>query len=241
MSAVDFDDEIPMGVEKADGFYRFVRSLLFPIARFFLDYGAPEVEGREHIPPHGAFIFASNHASNLDPPVLALASPRPLTFLAKVELFHKPIFSRLIRSLGAFPIVRGSRDSKAMVTAVEFLKRGHCLVVFPEGTRTRTGRMGRIRSGVAVLAVKAGVPIVPAYIEGTFAAWPKGGKLRRAPVRVRIGAPISPAGVADEMKGYSEIVKRLDASLKTLVGDAESRLAPPGGEAEMELSSETER
>lgn len=239
MSAVDFNDEIPMGLEKADGFYRFVRSLLFPIARLLFDYGAPEVEGREHIPPRGGFIFASNHASHLDPPLLAIASPRPLTFLAKVELFRHPLFSRLIRNLGAFPIVRGARDSKAMVTAIEFLKRGHCLVVFPEGTRTRTGRMGRLRSGVAVLAIKAGVPIVPAYIDGAFAAWPKGGRLRRAPIRVRIGAPILPAGVPDEMRGYIEIVKRLEDSLQALAGTAEAAPAPPDAGAEPESTAET--
>lgn len=145
-----------------------------------------------------------------------MASPRPLSFFAKQELFSNPLFSALIRRLGAFPVDRGSGDQAAMERALELLKNGHALVIFPEGTRTTTGQLGKLRFGAALMAVRAGVPIVPVWIEGSFAAWPKRGPLRRAPVRVQIGAPIFPSGYANTARGFKAMTGAFEERLRAL-------------------------
>ncbi len=206
----------PPASESPEGFYAFSLALVKVAARLFLRLGAAQVSGRDRIPAHGGFIFASNHASHFDPPVLAVASPRPLTFLAKIELFRNRLFAGVIRNLGAFPIQRGKGDTRAMETALAFLAAGHALVVFPEGTRTLTGKIGRIRTGAARLSIRAGVPIVPAFIEGTYAAFPKHGKPRPGRVRVRIGEPLRPEGLEDTAADCAKLTARLEESLKTL-------------------------
>lgn len=182
--------------------------------------GATTVTGREHIPARGGFIFASNHASYFDPPALAVASPRQLTYLAKMELFANPAFSAVIRALGAFPVRRGAGDREALEAALAFLRKGHGLVLFPEGTRTLTGELGRLKPGAALMAVKARVPIVPVWIEGTFQAWPKNGSIRLCPVSVRIGAPIPTADLSDRAETFRELTVRLEVSLRALSGRA---------------------
>lgn len=123
------------------------------------------VEGQENLPTDGAAILCCSHRSNFDPVVVGLAVPRPLRFMAKAELFRIPLFRSLIRALGAFPIHRGIGDRQALQRAENLLREGELLLIFPEGTRLRSGRVpGRFQSGAVRLALRAGVPIVPAAI-----------------------------------------------------------------------------
>lgn len=209
-------DAIPPAPLTPQGFYG--ASLVFTkfLGRRFLSLIEAEVTGREHVPAEGGFIFASNHASYLDPPVLAVACPRPLSYFAKAELFRNPLFSKLIRSLGAFPVRRGKGDRDALSTALELLAKGHGLVIFPEGTRTLTGEIGRMKAGVAMMALKAKVPIIPVGIEGTFEAWPKNGRFRSRPVRVSIGPRIDSTGCADDAPGYRLLTGRLTEAVRGL-------------------------
>lgn len=188
-----------------EGFYGACHLVVRGLARVLLSLDADAIAGREHIPPRGGFVLASNHCSHFDPPILAVASPRPLTFFAKRELFANPVFGAVIRRLGAFPVDRGSGDQAALTCALDYLRAGHALVIFPEGTRSRDGHLGRAKLGAALMAVKAGVPLVPAFIEGSYHAWRKGGPIRKAPVRVRIGEPIDPSGVPDTARGYAAL------------------------------------
>lgn len=190
---------------KPEGFYGFCHKIVRIAARVWLSLGAAQVEGREHIPASGGFIIASNHCSHFDPPILAVASPRPLSYFAKQELFSNPLFSALIRRLGAFPVERGSGDQAALGRSIQLLVSGYALVIFPEGTRSRDGRLARAKLGAALMAVKAKVPILPVFIDGSFNAWPKGGPIRRAPVRVRIGPPLHSDGVPDSARGYAAL------------------------------------
>jgi len=151
-----------------------------------------EVRGAEHVPTVGPAMIVANHSSVLDPPVVAVAAPRPLHFLAKAELFSIPLFGRLIRAVNARPVRRGGSDPRALREALRILKSGKALLVFPEGTRGPEGVLREGRAGAGMLALQSGAPVIPAYIQGTGKALPRGRRLPR-PVKVRVsfGPPLS--------------------------------------------------
>jgi len=146
-----------------------------------------EVQGREQIPRTGGFVVASNHISFWDPPLIGAAVPREVHFLAKEELFANPVFGWLIRSYNAIPIRRGMVDLSGMARAVETLRRGHGILLFPEGTRMRDGQLHPARPGVGLMAVNASVPVVPCYISGSNR--PGQWLSRRCRVRIWFGRP----------------------------------------------------
>jgi 1-acyl-sn-glycerol-3-phosphate acyltransferase len=123
--------------------------------------------GTEHVPMTGGVIIASNHAAYVDPPFLGAVTPRELFYLAKAELFSNALFGWLIKKYNAVPITRGAFDRKAINRAVELLKEGKALLLFPEGTRSREGGFLEPKLGVGRIALEAGVPIVPAYLHNT--------------------------------------------------------------------------
>ena len=145
--------------------------------------------GREHLPEEGGVILASNHRSFLDPFVVGAWLGRPVFFVAKVELFEKRWQGWLLSRLGAFPIRRGQSDEAAMETARVAVERGGTVVIFPEGTRHRTGSLGRPKRGVGRLALETGAPVVPIAIMGSENAR-RGWRIRPAWVRVRCGRPL---------------------------------------------------
>ena len=136
-----------------------------------------EVSGLENVPPEGqGVLLASNHQSFLDPITIGVALRREINPVARESLFHNPLFRSLIRYLNAFPIQRSSADMAAVREGIRRLKNADALVLFPEATRTRDGRIGRISPGFALLAKKACVPIVPVLIDGAFECWPRSRK-----------------------------------------------------------------
>ncbi|MGL6016135.1 MAG: lysophospholipid acyltransferase family protein [Selenomonadaceae bacterium] len=126
-----------------------------------------EVRGSENMPLEGGVIMAANHLSNLDPPLAGTFSPRPISYMAKQELFDIPVFGPAIRQLHAFPVKRGAADRGAIKAALQLLQEGKCLGLFPEGTRSKDGRIHKPEAGIALIAAKAGVPVVPTAIIGT--------------------------------------------------------------------------
>ena len=145
-----------------------------------------QFEGRENIPKEGAFVYASNHRSNADPVLVTLAGRGRFSFMAKVELFKNKLFAWLIRSLGAFPVARGKGDTGVIDTAVERLGSKRSLMIFPEGTRSKDGKVGRGHTGAALISARSGKAIVPAGIC-------HGEKLKfRTPLTVKFGRPIDP-------------------------------------------------
>ncbi|MDE6780300.1 MAG: 1-acyl-sn-glycerol-3-phosphate acyltransferase [Ruminococcus sp.] len=143
--------------------------------------------GRENIPKDTPVIYASNHRTNADPPLVGCAVPRRHAFMAKEELFKSRFFGGLITWLGAFPVSRGKGDMGVIDKAVESLQEGRSLFIFPEGTRSKDGKVHKGHSGAALIAARSGKPIVPVGI--VF-----GEKLKfRTKVTVKYGEPINPA------------------------------------------------
>jgi len=139
----------------------------------FIYIRSVEVEGVENVPRQGPLILASNHLNNADPPMIALAIPRHPTFMAKQEMFGWPILGLGIRLYGAFPVRRFEADLAALRKATERVRQGEMLVMFPEGTRSRTGSMRKAHPGTAMIALRAGAPILPVAITGTETVrWP---------------------------------------------------------------------
>ncbi len=166
--------------------YWTIRALFVP---FFLIYFRMQRTGREHLPRDGALILASNHRSFLDPFVIGTLVRRPVYYMAKRELFEKRWQAWALNALGAFPVDRGAGDEAAMDTARAILARGDCVVVFPEGTRVRSGALGSPRRGVGRLALQSGAPVAPVAVFGSEQVR-RGWRVRPRKVRLRVGAPL---------------------------------------------------
>lgn len=124
--------------------------------------------GRENIPEEGGVITAFNHTSNWDPVIAALSCKRHMCFMAKEDLFKNPVFGGLIKKLGAFPVKRGRGDIGAIKAALNILRDGRVMLMFPEGHRIKDGREVKAKPGVALIAQMAKVPVVPVCISGTY-------------------------------------------------------------------------
>ena len=137
-------------------------------------------------------MYICNHQSFLDPMLIGFALRRPMSYMARDSLFRTPGFRQLIRSVNAFPVRRDTADTGAMKEAMRRLKNGRQVVVFAEGTRTRTGHVGPFLPGVALLSRRAAKWTVPVMIDGAFEAWPRTQALPGlGSIVVRYGEPIS--------------------------------------------------
>lgn len=177
------------------GLYRFCRDALLVGLKL---YNRLEVHGREHVPTTGGVMLVANHVSFLDPPALGCAARcRIVRYMARDTLFSPPWFGRLLRGVAVVPISREKGDIRALRTAITVLKGGDCLGLFPEGTRSADGEFKPAKGGVGFLISKAGVPVVPAYIDGTYRAFSRHHRwIRPVKVRVFFGPPIPPSEFA---------------------------------------------
>ncbi len=144
-------------------FYKVAKSVSRVFMKLFYPY---DVENGNSIPENMACIVCSNHLSVMDPVFLNVTQTRLLHFMAKKELFKNKLFGALITKLGAFPVSRGNDGGKAIGKAEELLSQGECIGIFIEGTRSKTGKLGRGHIGALVIAKAANVPIVPCCITG---------------------------------------------------------------------------
>jgi 1-acyl-sn-glycerol-3-phosphate acyltransferase len=155
--------------------------------------------GVENIPRTGGALLAANHQSYLDPPLIGAYLPREMHFMARRSLFRNPLFGALIGRFNAFAIERDTADVKGVKNAIDRLQRGNLLLVFPEGTRTRDGTVGRMKAGFGILAERAAVPIVPVLIVGARDVWPKGALFPRfGRISIVYGRPMEPDKVAGD-------------------------------------------
>lgn len=168
----------------------------------------------DRVPAEGPVIFAANHQSFWDVPLLATYVDRPVSFMAKEELFKVPIFGSIIRNLHAFPVRRGASDKTAIKKALGILKAGDCMAIFPEGTRSKDGKLGKVGAGVSLLASMSKATVVPVAIVGTRNIF---GKKFLPKVAVLYGEPMKfEAEHADKqaLNDFSaELMKRIQAML----------------------------
>lgn len=155
------------------------------------------VEGARNVPRRGGVLVACNHISHLDPPLVGVACPRMVYHMAKKELFSLRLLEWFMHQIGTIMVHRG-QGKQALIDAERYLNHGACVVIFPEGTRSLTGQLGKGHSGAIVLAVRTGCQIQPAAIIGSEKALPKGSKrVHLVPVTVRFSEPYSLPRITD--------------------------------------------
>ena len=171
--------------------YHLVNS--FVVKPIFGTYFQGKVTGREKVPLEGKLIVVCNHASVYDPPLLSAGIPRPVSYMAKQELFTEGFFGNLIKSLGAYPVNREGFDRRAIRQAVSRIEEGWATGIFIEGTRTPDGRIYEPKLGAALIAAKAQAPLLPVALCGTEKIMIKGQKLPKSvKVHIKIGDIIAP-------------------------------------------------
>jgi 1-acyl-sn-glycerol-3-phosphate acyltransferase len=206
--------DTPAGMARGSRFYTFLAVVTLPVVHGLFRL---RVTGLEHLPREGGFVLAANHTSNFDPWPLGLPlwPRRQLRFMAKSELFN-PILAPFLRAGGAFKVRRGEGDVDAMRTAIELVKQGEIVVMFPEGTRQTKGlrkkHAARPHTGAARIALAADAPLVPAAIAGTDRL------SRLGPLRVAYGAPIDVSDLdgADAKSAAQVATDRLMAKIHEL-------------------------
>jgi len=203
------------------GTFRLARVVRATMGRLLLCVYRVRFVGREHIPSGGA-IIAGNHVSYLDPILLWCGRTRPIHFMAKAQLFDMPVLKWLLPRFWALPVHQESADRTAIAKATELLEAGELVGIFPEGTRVRHGgadALGAARGGVAFIAMRADVPVVPVGIAGTELAWPKGQRLPRFPrVTINYRSPVYPGRFTEG--GRKERVDGMTAEIMSQIAAA---------------------
>ncbi|MBU7593322.1 lysophospholipid acyltransferase family protein [Metabacillus halosaccharovorans] len=159
-----------------------------------------KVEGLEHFPKEGGVLLCTNHISNFDPPVVGVTAPRKVLFMAKAELFNVPVLKQLLTNFGTFPVKRGGGDREAIRAGLKVLKEGHVLGLFPEGTRSKDGKLGKGQAGAGFFALRSTAAVVPCAIIGPYKSF--------RTLRVVYGKPIN-------MEEYRE--KKINAEEMTSI------------------------
>lgn len=184
----DHDALIPEVQERVAGALR-------PVLRRWLDL---RVEGREHVPTAGAVLLAATHQSHADSLAIGTAVPRPTHFLGDRRLMSWPVVGPWLPRMGMVPLNRGAGDEDAMGLLARLLSDAACIVIYPEGSRSRDGRVHRLRSGLSRIAAASEVPVVPVAVAGIHDVWPIGSRprLRGGRVTVRFAPQLAPPAPA---------------------------------------------
>ncbi len=213
-----------------NGFYRVMRVIAIGIFKVIFPY---RVVHKNSLPQEGRYIVCANHISMKDPVFLGITQRRQLYFMAKKELFQNKLLAFFIRKLGAFPVYRGTGDTKAVGTAFEILEQGHVLGIFPEGTRSKDGKLLRPKPGAAIFSHQSSTPILPAAIVA------KNGRVRLFHRTVIVyGEPIQPeelgidTGSGLELRNASRLIMTRIGALRerglALLGATENRTKNEG-------------
>ncbi|KML46201.1 MULTISPECIES: lysophospholipid acyltransferase family protein [Cytobacillus] len=181
-----------------------VYGVLKPIYRF-------EVFGKENFPKEGGVLLCSNHIDNLDPPVVGINAPRPVYFMAKEELFNVPVLGKILPDLNAFPVKRGMSDREALRKGLGILKEGNVLGLFPEGTRSKTGQLGKGLAGAGFFALRSEAHVVPCAIIGPYKAFSK--------LKVVYGKPIDMKELRERKASAEETTELIMSEIRKLIED----------------------
>jgi 1-acyl-sn-glycerol-3-phosphate acyltransferase len=205
--------------------YGVVRTVIVGFCRAFWRM---EVIGREHVPRDGSFILAPVHRSNIDTPAVAAVTRRRLRYMGKDSLWKYRWSAWFFRNMGGFPVHRGTPDREALRWASSVARAGEPVVMFPEGTRQEGPIVEHVLDGVAFVALREGVPILPVGIGGSDRAMPKGARsLRPVKITLVIGEPIrvDPPGPGERVprRAVRELTERLRDDLQLLYDEAQAR------------------
>ncbi len=179
---------------------------------WFLGYMGVRVTGAERVPPRGPLLLCGNHRSVWDPILVGAMVRRRAWYIAKVELFRYPLLAPILRLVGAYPVRRHTVDRPALRRSLQILERQGAIVLFPEGTRSRTGEMGRAEPGAALLAMRAGAAVVPVGIRGAYGF--------RGGLEMRFGEPVHLRATSERLRS-----RELSAIVESQIMDEVARLA----------------
>ncbi|GKV67935.1 1-acyl-sn-glycerol-3-phosphate acyltransferase [Sporosarcina sp. NCCP-2716] len=168
-----------------------------------------QVIGRENFPDDTGVLLCSNHIDNLDPPVVGLTAPRPVHFMAKEELFQQPVLKSVLPNVNAFPVKRGLSDRQAIRKALELLRTGQVVGMFPEGTRSKTGKLGKGLTGAGFFALKGDAMVMPCAIIGPYRPFRK--------LKVVYGKPIDMAPYRERKASAEEATEAIMAAIQELL------------------------
>ncbi|TFE03100.1 lysophospholipid acyltransferase family protein [Jeotgalibacillus salarius] len=178
-----------------------VKTVLTPVYRI-------RIVGKEHIPDEGGVLICTNHINVLDPPVVGITSPRPVSFMAKEELFNAPVLKNLLPNLNAFPVKRGMSDREALRRGLAQLKDGKVVGLFPEGTRSKDGTIGKGLAGAGFFALRSDAAVVPCAIIGPY-------KFAKR-LKVVYGKPINMTELKERKASAVEVTEIIMNEIKTL-------------------------
>jgi 1-acyl-sn-glycerol-3-phosphate acyltransferase len=184
-----------------------------------------ELRGTEHIPATGAVIIAPNHQTYADPPLVSIPVRRPVYYMAWSRLFDVPVFRWFIRRLRAFPVDLDARDSRAMRELIRIIKAGDAVMIFPEGGRSRDGRVASFKAGAFRVAASLAVPVLPVTITGGFESWPPH---RMLPRRGEVTITYHPIVRADPRLDRRTAARRLEESTREAILSAMPSVARRG-------------
>jgi len=188
--------------------YTFAKSLVWnvlnPMYRF-------DIRGLEKFPKTGGVLICANHIHALDPPVVGITAPRDVHFMAKEELFTAPILKTILPKIYAFPVKRGMSDRDALRKAIAVLKSGNVMGLFPEGTRSKTGELGKGFSGAGFFALKGEAAVVPCAIIGPYKAFKR--------VKVVYGEPIDMQPYRERKASADEVTQVIMAHIQQLINE----------------------
>jgi len=188
--------------------YTFAKSLVWnvlnPIYRF-------DIRGLEKFPKTGGVLICANHINALDPPVVGITAPRDVHFMAKEELFTAPILKTILPKIYAFPVKRGMSDRDALRKAIAVLKSGNVMGLFPEGTRSKTGELGKGFSGAGFFAIKGEAAVVPCAIIGPYKAFKR--------VKVVYGEPIDMQPYRERKASADEVTQVIMDHIQQLINE----------------------
>jgi 1-acyl-sn-glycerol-3-phosphate acyltransferase len=195
----------------------------------FATYFRWRVYDADRVPLQGSVILAANHASFLDPPLVGSGLKRDINYLARKSLFRYPGLGWILRTVNAVPVDRDGGGAAGLRAIMERLRAGGAIILFPEGTRTRDGKLQPARSGIGLTVIKSNAPVVPVRVFGTYKAWGRGvGFPRPHRVSVKYGQPLDFAALRSEAKSCSkdrlkEIYQQIADEIMAAIGRLESR------------------
>ncbi|MEK8127424.1 lysophospholipid acyltransferase family protein [Paenibacillus filicis] len=192
--------------------YRFFRGLFRLMISFLFRVRA---EGLEHIPAQGGVVLCSNHISNWDPLTLGCPLERKVNYMAKAELFNFPVMKQVLPRIGAFPVKRGGVSKESIRLSLQLLRSGEIIGIFPEGSRSNAGGMGK--KGAASLAVKSGATVIPAAIIGNYSLF--------RPMKIVYGPPVDLQEFADAgSEGLEQATDKIMSTIRQMTHQHASNL-----------------